>query len=562
MAIDLSYSALVSRFGKHQVKTGTESRAFLAWFLENYYRFEGEEIYDTVCDGHNDKGIDGLHVNEALRQIDIFQVKLAQSGKTQGDSKIKNFTGTIAQLNTSQNAETILASANPELKAIAQRVHLTERLEAGYDLRGIFVTNADADPSATTYLKTQPKIILYDGVKLRNDFITVDKTEPIAEEVSFDVAGFPVLPLSIGTNLRMIIAPIAAQELVGMKGISNGELFVWNVRQWLGKGTTVNKSVAQSIQDKSEHKFFPAFHNGVTVLCKKLTDTKDAIRISGYAVVNGCQSITSLYENRSSITPDLRLLTKFVEVEPDSDLAIKITDHTNNQNGTKARDLQSNSRVQTMLQTEIHTKYPEVHYRIKRGEHPEWEKDSVLENELLGRILLAFDLTKPEAWSQNYKLFDELHSEIFARKEVNADRAIFLYDAYSVVAEKLDLFDDKLFAQYTLTRWLLLYLLREALLTDELGKKLFADPSAFLVAPNGRTKLRECVGHVTQALVRLLNGIINRKTSSDAPYFDYKKELKNKEFVFSTKSQIIPNYQIVLDSRHTESFSDKWNATT
>jgi hypothetical protein len=34
----------------------------------------------------------------------------------------------------------------------------------------------------------------------------------------------------IGADLKMAIAPLAAHELVKMQGISNGELFAWNVR--------------------------------------------------------------------------------------------------------------------------------------------------------------------------------------------------------------------------------------------------------------------------------------------------------------------------------------------
>jgi hypothetical protein len=331
----------------------------------------------------------------------------------------------------------------------------------------------------------------------------------------------------------MVIAPILASELVALTGIVNGELFAWNVRQFLGRKTAVNASVAKSIEQASEHKYFPAFHNGVTILCKTLTASKDNIKISGYAVVNGCQSITSLYDNRSHITSDLRILTKFIQVAHDSDLATRITDHTNNQNGITARDLQSNSLVQTRLQSEIHRKYPTFCYRIKRGEHPEWSKThTVIENELLARIILAFDLNRPESWSQNYKLFDDLHAQIFGRKEVNADRSIFLFEMYASVLDKLKLLDDQLFANFTLTRWLVLHLLREALLTDKEGRKLYENPATFFQQKNGRGRVLQCVSDVAQTIVRLLDGAVTRlKKNNPEHFFDYKDELKSKEFI-------------------------------
>jgi hypothetical protein len=557
MPLNLIYPAVLTQFGRHYVTGAPESRALLSWFLENYYRLEDLEIQDSVCDGHGDKGIDGIYINHQLRQIDYFQVTLVKpQDKTLGDGKLKQFAGSIGQFSTAVRAKAALLVANDELKAIAERVELVKCIEAQYEQRGIFVTNAESDASATTYLAHQTQIILYDRARLQHEFVTIDKTDPIQTPISFDVSNVPSLHFPIGTKLDMVIAPIAASELVKMEGISNGDLFAWNVRQWLGRKTTVNKAVAQSIRTPEEHKFFPAFHNGVTVLCKSLKSTKDRIEIAGYAVVNGCQSITSLYENKASISSDLKILTKFIQVEPDSELATKITDHTNNQNATSARDLQSNNPTQTRLQSQIHQIYPEFHYRIKRGEHPEWPKGSVIENEQLARIILAFDLDKPEAWSQNYKLFDDLHAEIFARPELDAHRAIFVYDAYIATLEKLNLFEDKVFASYTLTRWLVLHLVREALIRDPLGKKCFENPKVFIEQQNGRVRLKACIGQIAQIIVRLLNAEYIRLTKSG--YFDYKKELKSKEFILKIGAAIVPGYQIAVDSKLCPSFADDW----
>ena len=69
------------------------------------------------------------------------------------------------------------------------------------------------------------------------------------------------------------------------------------------------------------------------MLCEQLDVDGSRLKIAGYAVV-GCQSLTAFYENRNHLTNELRILTKFIEIRPNSDLALKITDHTNNQNGT------------------------------------------------------------------------------------------------------------------------------------------------------------------------------------------------------------------------------------
>lgn len=560
MVIDISYPNILKQFERCSVSGGTESRSLLAWFLENYYRLEDVEIQDSLCDGSGDKGIDGIYVSQQLHKIDFFQVTLGKAEeKTLGDKKLKQFVGALAQFSNVENAKSVLANANPELVKMAERLELLECIADGYEIRGVFVTNAIADVTAITYIGTQPQIALYDGQKLKDEYLTIDKTDPIATPITFDVTGISTLQHQIDSTLKMVIAPITAVELVKMEGISSGDLFAWNVRQWLGKGTAVNKQIAESIKAPSEHKYFPAFHNGVTILCKKLTVSKEEITISGYAVVNGCQSITNLFENKAKLTTDLRILTKFVEIEPDSDLASKITDHSNNQNGTKDRDLQSNNPVQTRLQSEIHKLYPQIHYRIKRGEHPEWPKDTVIENELLARIILAFDLDKPEAWSQNYKLFGELHGELFARPEMNAHRAVFLHDAYIATKQKLAIIEDQFFGSYVLTRWLLLDLVRECLMTEELGKKLQSNPSDFMNQLNGRERIKTCIGHIAQNVARLLSAHAKRRYAQAGT--DYKKDLKSKEHIEKVRSEIVPQYQIILDSKLTECFEQKWNGT-
>lgn len=203
---------------------------------------------------------------------------------------------------------------------------------------------------------------------------------------------------------------------------------------------------------------------------------------------------SALYQNQSRITPDLKILTKLVNVSPKSPLALKITDHTNRQNGITGRDLQSNNTLQTRLQSEIHREYSgEMFYLIARGEHLDWDSSKVIENDVMARILLAFDLKEPQSSHQLFRLFDDLHAEIFGRPEVNADRLVALFDIDQIIVAKRSEMEHKLFAHYSLTRFLFHYLLREALEIDESGLSFCRNPSAFLHEPDGRLRLKHSV---------------------------------------------------------------------
>src|SRR5690606_37470291 len=145
----------------------------------------------------------------------------------------------------------------------------------------------------------------------------------------------------------------------------SGELFAWNVRQTLGK-TKVNKAIAESIKSQPEHKNFLLYHNGLNILAEEAEFEEGLLTINGYTVVNGCQSLTTLFENRASISEELRLLTRIIKLPPGSDLAAKITRHSNNQNAISARDLQSNSGIHRRLQTEFPELDGSFGYQIKR----------------------------------------------------------------------------------------------------------------------------------------------------------------------------------------------------
>ena len=439
---------------------------------------------------------------------------------------------------------------------------VAEKIDEGYQVHGIFITNAARDANATAFLNSHETITLYDSDELERSYVPISKTDPIRKPMTFDISDVPHIEYPIEVGVNMVVVPIAASELLRMEGIASGELFAWNVRQWLGKKTKVNKDIAKSIATTQEHKYFPAFHNGLTVLCQSLKLTTDRITISGYAVVNGCQSLTGLYENQARISDDLRLLTKLVSVAPDTMLANKITDHTNNQNGTTHRDLKSNSPVQTRLQSEIHEKYAsEVYYRIKRGEHPEWPSDQVIENELAARCLLAFDLKDPSSCHQTYKLFDEKYADIFGRKEVTADRIVAVNDIYKTIIESLKIVkeENKLFGSYTLTRFLVLYLVREALETDPVGQQFCEDPSRFMKAENGRNRLTESMGNLVKSVIRPLDNEVARL--SKAPeVFDYKRQLKSPKSVGEIKSTVISHYQVILDNGYAPRFSSHWTS--
>ena len=559
--IDLSYPAILKSFGDYVGKGRTESQAFLAWFLEHYYRLEATEVDDAICDSNYDKGIDGIYVNDLLQQIDVFQTKIGTKTPVQslGDTALKEFLGTLTQLSTPDAVQNLIKTAkNPDLETLLTELDIATRVKDGFEVRGIFITNRTRDAETTILLSHSKNLVLYDKDELEKQFLPIDKPEPIATPIAFNTTGISVLTHKIENGVELFIAPLLASELVKMDGLANQELFSWNLRYQL-KRSPVNREISKSITDSKEHKFFPAFHNGLTVLAERITSTPSSITIEGYAVVNGCQSLSALYSSAALITPDLRILTKIVSVSPKSELALKITDHTNRQNGITGRDLQSNNSLQTRLQSDIHKAFPgDIFYRIARGEHPEWNSTKVIENDEIAKVLLAFDVKEPESCHQSYKLFDELHSKIFGRPEVNAGRVVALWDTDSIIRATLPSLSDKQFASYSLTPYLVHFLLREVLELPESGAMAFChNPEPFISKPTERKRFAVAISPVIKAVVDILGAEMKRRTDAGTP-FDHKKDLKSPGRIRDVRSSVVPLYQMAVNSKFAQSFGTLW----
>ena len=570
MPIDVTYPAIVDLIHGHGMTVKQQSRQLLVWFLLNHYRLGDTEADDSVCDETDDKGVDGVYVNDNSNEIVVLSSKLRTGSPLAqlGHGELKELAGTIAQFRTPEGVQQLIdTTKNDELKALLRDRQIVDKVTKGYTIRGVLVSNGDRNGDAANYLKLTPEIELFDGQRLINEYVAVDEIAPVDAPVTFNLSVIKHV-VDVVDSKTMVVAAMPAQELIRLDGIKNEQLFAPNVRQWLGVKTNVNQALEKSIIDDHEHRLFPAYHNGLTILCETLDIKGDNLTINGYGVANGCQSLRGFYEKQAFLTGDLRVWVKFINEKPGTLLAQKITDHTNNQNGISARDLKSNQLLQTRLQTEINDKYGgEVYFRIKRGEHPEWPKSAVLENQLAGRILLAFKEKKPEASHQVYKVFEDLYEDIFGG--VTGDQVVILYDAYRDILAKLELIGDQRFidniniAEYSQTPFLVLDFMRALLETDEKGRQFLTNMSEFRAAPNGRARINKVLGEIAQAVLRLLNGEINRRQAPDEhgnpSFFDYKREFKSPRSVATLREQIKTHYRIALDGKLYHPFSVLWS---
>lgn len=477
---ELNYQNLTQQLlAPYKFEGRTESASFLAWFLENIFRLDDVAAADAICDGHGDRGVDGIYVDHDISEIVFLQSKVRQQeGRTVGDQPIRDFAGSISQFDTGDKIATAIRS-NPgsELAALLTRTQAKLRLEEGYAIGRAFVTNSAVNESGLDAAGALD-VRIYDRAAIANLFIEITAPEGVQGDAQFDISDSGHLEFNAGGDAKLYLITARASDLLKLNGLSDGKLFSQNVRLNLGS-TKVNKDIQKTLSDQTKHIFFPLFHNGITVICDSLrVSNQDTLHISDYVVVNGAQSLSVLYNARDKVSNDLRFIVKIIEIKNNNQLSGDITLFSNNQNAIKPRDLRSTHLLQTRLKEEFEQiDFENYRYLIKRGDDTTGEPIS---NEDAGRLLLAFDIQEPWSCHQIYKVFDEKYTEIFGRPAVNAWRIILLRKLMDRVEDSLPKIENVPIQRYRLTRYFLLYAISKIIGKDEVARSFVSRPRELL----------------------------------------------------------------------------------
>lgn len=104
-------------------------------------------------------------------------------------------------------------------------------------------------------------------------------------------------------------------------------VFYDNVRDYQGENA-VNTEIAETLQDDSNK--FILYNNGVTIICKKLSNLRNKFTLTDYQIVNGCQTSHVIFYNKDNIKNELQIPIKLIETI-DEDTVNKIIKATNRQ---------------------------------------------------------------------------------------------------------------------------------------------------------------------------------------------------------------------------------------
>ena len=552
--MELSEFYIQMRIAVNNLSIGRgDSAAFLIWFLENFFRLETQNAIDNVCDQKNDKGIDGIYVDDENETIYLFQSKFSpNNNQSQGDNDIKNFVGAKQWFENETSINELLSStANKDLKSLVKRSEVLEKIQ--YKVISVFVTNKIFNTHAKEYIDIAENIETYDGKDL------FDKYTYFADELNT----FPARDLFIDNHSKIEYAlpdetiakvySIKAKELIKLEGIQDRTLFYKNVRYGVGK-TRVNKSIRDTIGDADEHNNFFLYHNGITIVCEQLQEdlSHSKISLTGYAVINGCQSMLTFFENKNKLSNNLFVLVKIIQLSLLSSKVKQITYYANNQNAISLRDLRSNDSTQKALQSELKLLFNDaILYKRKRGEDEDGFAE-IIEKDYAAQLIASIYTKVPHNTHLKQKLFGEDYARIFS-KGITAEKIYLAHMLYTNIDDNSELLDNNKIRNYGLSLFFFSYALSEIMRQDELGKQILENPKDFVTT--NKDRLARTLKRVWELITPDINCDIEDYTIADSNFFDYKNLFKNKHFVQNMSGKIKSAYIRLTRRNEDDSFS-------
>ena len=528
----------------------------LLWYLRNVLGVDALEAYEYICDGTDDWGIDGLYLEKETGASDferliVFQSKYLERPRDIGKRDVKGLGSTAHHLMTIANLqEMLLGPIEPRLRTLINDFKLLEKVTEGRLTDGrlridlILVTTGFAGTHTTREINAT------NGAAGRDDYLVVediDRLGPVAEALEMRSLLPETLTVSVpatdvlvveGRGPRIAIVPVRADEIIKWKGIEDRSLFDLNVRRALGRNR-VRDELDGAIQRPGDHRDFLAYHNGLTVVCDRFDiRPPGTLLIEHPSVVNGAQSVIAFSRNHASLTSDLRVVVKLVEVRDRPSLAREVSRRSNTQNPVNPRMLMANSGPQLRLEKEFQDGFPAIAYVTRPDEAMKPEGRSI-NNDDAAQLLCAVYLAQPWLAVKRETLFlSESHAAIFA-PAMTAAHVVLADEIGHAVDRRRERLPAAYRASWRLTRIVALYLAGEVLRAgEEAGHhQVLSDPAKALGdAPLLRSRLDDAVSLAIIALAERFKKL----GATD----DYRKDFKNETVLKGLGSQSRAYYQI------------------
>jgi hypothetical protein len=447
------------------------SNAFYFLALNLLLGLQDDEIRDSITDNHylktigkvagHDRGIDAVYIDEGdltAPVIHLFNFKYASTfAKTQSHfpsneiDKILSFLASLLSQDTALKAEVnpVLYSKVEEIWDLFKKLnpsfvfHVCSNLyyEFEENEKRRFETGIQKYSNFTVHYH---KIQDFVNLLTKSGKVTVDANIRAIDKNYFEKSDGDIRALIVNIDVKDLIRVVLGNEHLRKKAdLENYEdlkketiledAFEDNIRIYLKQRTKINKNIKTTALSAESHRFF-YFNNGITIICDSFSYLKNArspvIELKNIQVVNGSQTIHALYDaflEDNGQFDNLDILCRIYQTT-NQELTTKIAEYTNSQNPVNSRDIRSIDYNQIKLEKELEVLG--YHFERKKGQYSSFSKNTRIDAEKVGQILMAFYNKLPsEAKNSKRLLFAEKYEEIF-NDGITADKVLLSYQLF------------------------------------------------------------------------------------------------------------------------------------
>ena len=398
-----------------------DGQRFVAWYLRNIHNLDTYETKDAITDGAGDKQIDAVYIDNQSSTIYIIQGKF-YSGDTVNAEPLREVLSSWVQI---KDLSYLQEGANQRLQIKISEI--SSAIEDNYEICFELITTATLTDSAKNDLEAfqkelaesetlQANLVVIDNETLQFKYDeALNMNRPYINH-EFLLENGKYLELTIG-NTKACIAALPLKDCIKIPGIKEGSLFRKNVRQSLGTNNKVNKGIAKTIKQNPQDFFF--LHNGITAICSSMSIHGNILSVKELNVVNGCQSLSTIYccSESAKKAQNAYIMFRFYEIN-DTEKADSISTSTNSQSAVKARDLRSNDKAVLAMKKAYELYYPDGYFITKRGEKADTVKYNtahIVNLTDLGKQLIAWHSQRPNLSYGETKIFDKYFDQLFRR---------------------------------------------------------------------------------------------------------------------------------------------------
>lgn len=418
------YNKILSDISQEYYKENypNDGQRFVAWYLRNIHNLDTYETKDCITDGAGDKQIDAVYIDNQSSTIYIIQGKFYK-GDVVNAEPLREVLSSWIQI---KDLSHLQEGANHKLQVKINEI--ANALDDDYEICFELITTSELTEAAkadlfafqrelaeSEVLQANLSVIDNDTLKFRYDE-ALNKNRPYINH-EFTLEDGKYMELTIG-NTKAVIVALSLKDCIKIPGIKDGGLFRKNVRQSLGTSNKVNKGIAQTIKKNASDFFF--LHNGITAICSQMTIHDNILSVKELNVVNGCQSLSTMFSCSESAkkADDAYVMFRFYEIN-DPDRADNISTSTNSQSAVKARDLRSNDKSVLALKKAYEQFYTDGYFVTKRGEKVDsvkYNTSHIVNLTDLGKQLIAWHSQRPTISYSETKIFDKYFDQLFHRE--------------------------------------------------------------------------------------------------------------------------------------------------